>query len=516
MIRSRIFNYRMPKQLMDKLIILKSSSESNYKNACQCFSSTKLVSDDIQQSLTSNLLQNFRQQNIDRKKSEKEFLVRLKNDPDIFGNAHEEEVIDEGDVAEERYFTEQPDRSQRLRTKQYADIIKKMIRERRIKEAIDFVEIKMIKEDRVKPEAYIFNLLLGACGRVGYTKKAFMLYNNMKKRGLNIMGGTYTALFNACSNSPWPETDGLTRAHKLRNIMIEKGHDPNNITYNAMIKAFGRCGDLSMAFLIADEMLSKERILNNDTISFLLQACITDKEAGFRHALLVWRKLIERNIKPSVYNYNLLLRCVRDCGIGDIKVTQDVIHRLMSGDLKKLSPNLETKLLEHADSHHVNEHEHKGLLEEHNSINTNELTKPPELTETSDLQNVNYDNVRPNLLADVPHLGSIISLSEVKKPEDRLLLIGGCRGFVENMEQHEIKPDIKTITQLLECIPSTTATEKELFALLAKYKIKPDIDFYNMLMKKMCMRFDYDGAKVIFYFCKRRHAYYTLRTVEIV
>jgi len=41
------------------------------------------------------------------------------------------------------------------------------------------------------------------------------------------------------------------------------------------------------AFSLVDEMLKKKYKLKDETFNFLLQACISDKEAGFRHALLV-------------------------------------------------------------------------------------------------------------------------------------------------------------------------------------------------------------------------------------
>ena len=46
-------------------------------------------------------------------------------------------------------------------------------------DAIDVLETRMIKEDRVKPENYIYNLIISECGRLGYTKKAFQLYNQV-------------------------------------------------------------------------------------------------------------------------------------------------------------------------------------------------------------------------------------------------------------------------------------------------------------------------------------------------
>lgn len=505
-----------------------------YTNCCQCMRAPNFILQARPATLTSNTVRDTDTQITEKlgKLKDKDFLANLKNDPDTFGTQHEEEYIDEGDMEEERYISERPLRSQKLSDKKYADIIKALIRKRKIKEAIDVVEVRMIKEDRVKPAAYIYNLIIGACGRVGYTKKAFMLYNDMKRRGLSPMGGTYTALFNACSNSPWPLTDGLTRAKHLHEIMKEKSFEPNETTYNAMIKAFGRCGDIATAFFLVDEMIYKKIRIRDDTFTFLLQACISDTEAGFRHALLVWRKLIDKKIWPSIYNYNTLLRCIRDCGLGDIETTKDVINKILSSNKSQLVVHAQQnlKLLVQDNVLHKNDdiplsdiktsaqekeinqsgivsQPEKEMQQNLTSHNISNLTDTEQLTEsqvssihkqTQLKENVDSfsHNLKPNLIATVPYLGSLISLSEVKRPEDRLLLVGGFKGFLEDMAEHNCKPDIKTFTQLLDCIPGSLAAEQELLSLLPKYGLKPDLDFYNMLMKKRSLRGDYEGAKV--------------------
>lgn len=45
--------------------------------------------------------------------------------------------------------------------------------------AIDVLETRMLKEDRAPPESYIYNLLITACGEVGYVGKAFSLYRKV-------------------------------------------------------------------------------------------------------------------------------------------------------------------------------------------------------------------------------------------------------------------------------------------------------------------------------------------------
>lgn len=397
--------------------------------------------------------------------------VAAQSDPEIFGtqtpNVKFPDKFDEDDLKEEEFLENPPSRSQKLSTKQYADMIKEHLRNHSLKEAIDVLEVRMLKEDRVKPENYIFNLLIGGCARAGYTQKAFQLFTKMKQRDLKVTGGTYTSLFNACSNTPYL-SDGLNKAIRLREIMLEKGYEPNASNYNSMIKAFGRCGDPKTGFLLIDEMIGKNMEVRVDSFNFLLQACVSDKEYGFRHALLVWHKMFQKRLTPDLYSFNLLLKCVRESGLGDLQSLEEVLTKI-------LRPQ--------------NENKTKILLEGEKQI---DLSNLPSVQKEEISQETS-----PNLISINPHLGTLVSLSEVKKPEDRLLLIGGASGFLKEMELAKITPDIKTFTQLLEVIPSTVASEKQLIATIRKIGIKCDIDFFNILIKKRSMRYDYESAREV-------------------
>ncbi|XP_058461206.1 pentatricopeptide repeat-containing protein 1, mitochondrial [Malaya genurostris] len=404
--------------------------------------------------------------------------LEIKHDPDTFGTLSplvpEPEKLDEGDIKEENFIQNYPPRSQKLSTKQYADLIKNHLKNQRIKEAIDILEVRM-KEDRVAPVNYLFNLVIGGCARVGYSKKAFQLYNKMKQRGLKVTGGTYTALFNACANSPFLE-DSLQKANRLREIMIEKGYEPNESNYNAMIKAYGRCGELKTAFQLVDDMIVKNLNTSTDTFNFLLQACISDVEYGFRHALLVWHKMYRMKALPDIYSFNLLLRCVRDCNIGDLETTEQVIEQIIS---------------------------HSGMPLLHQDSSNPTLLGDGTVPSSIETQIVNVvkepaaPEGAPNLLSRTPHLGSLIGLGEIKKPEDRLLILGGATSFLEEMEQAKIQPDIKTMTELMDVIPPTIVAEKQILSTIRRYGIKCDIDFFNILIKKRSMRFDYESAREV-------------------
>ena len=160
-------------------------------------------------------------------------------------------------------------------------MIKNHLKANRLKDALTILETRMLKEDRVKPDSYVYNLLISGCAKAGYTRKAFSLFTRMRNRGLNPSGGIYTSLFIACANAP-SAVDGLGRANHLRETMLEKGYEPNVKNYNAMIKAFGRCGDIKTAFQLVDEMVERKIKIGADTFNFLLQACASDVEYGFR------------------------------------------------------------------------------------------------------------------------------------------------------------------------------------------------------------------------------------------
>lgn len=64
----------------------------------------------------------------------------------------------------------------------------------------------------------------------------------MKQRGCQPAESHYTALFNACANSPWPE-DGLQRAITLRQQLKDKNVLLNRAQYHAMIKGNLICLD---------------------------------------------------------------------------------------------------------------------------------------------------------------------------------------------------------------------------------------------------------------------------------
>ncbi|XP_061401641.1 pentatricopeptide repeat-containing protein 1, mitochondrial [Musca vetustissima] len=410
-------------------------------------------------------------------------------DPDVFGNAPKEPLPeDEGDKAEEEYISRPTRRSKKLRTKEYAAMIKEHLKNHRVKDALEVLEVRMLKEDRVKPENYIYNLLISGCAKAGYTRKAFQLYTKMRQRGLKVKESTYTSLFNACANAP-SRLDGLTTANRLREKLLEKGYEPNVKNYNAMLKAFGRWGDIETVYLLADEMVDKKLEMNGETYNFLLQACASDTKMGFRHCLLTWHKMLRKGIQPDYYSFNAVLRCARDCGFGELDSMEEALKGILEGSQQPIKISSSTTHAPQLES---------GDCSQNNAKSTpNDLVNENIAPRTLQIQTEATSLELPNLLAPQPHLGSMVSLAEVQKPHERFLLLGGLQGFLELMKSYHITPDIETFTTMLEVIPPTNTAEKQLLTYIRKIGLKADIDFFNILIKKRAMRFDYEGGKEV-------------------
>ncbi|XP_070586839.1 pentatricopeptide repeat-containing protein 1, mitochondrial-like [Erythrolamprus reginae] len=410
---------------------------------------------------------------------------------------------------------------------------KALIKENKLAEALELFEVQMLKEERLWPEEFNYTVLIGGCGRVGYLKKALKLYNDMKKRDLTPTIATYTALFNACAETPWKD-NGLQSALKLRQELIQKGIELNPTAYRALLKCCALCSDLHMCFDILKEMVAKGHQITTDTFNILLMGCINDKENGFRYALQVWQQMAKLNLKPDLYTYNLMLSAAKYCGIGDPEVASTLLLRpsekrsthlrLNAGreqgtkGQRKKRAIVPASMLSDVEALEQNMFPGDGPKTER--PDRNRAGAKPKSSDRSNLSDcdtnrsslISYQNQlvpepragnsssepaipSPNLLdlqSLAPH---VVSLGTVATPSDRLALMGNMEGFLKKMKDDKVAGNIRTFVLLAENVEVNSPSESSLLAVMKENGVKPDVAFFNTLIRKKSKKADLEAAK---------------------
>nr|XP_039316303.1 pentatricopeptide repeat-containing protein 1, mitochondrial [Saimiri boliviensis boliviensis]XP_039316304.1 pentatricopeptide repeat-containing protein 1, mitochondrial [Saimiri boliviensis boliviensis]XP_039316305.1 pentatricopeptide repeat-containing protein 1, mitochondrial [Saimiri boliviensis boliviensis] len=399
---------------------------------------------------------------------------------------------------------------------------KRLIKEGKLVEALDLFERQMLKEERLQPMESNYTVLIGGCGRVGYLKKAFKLYNEMKKRGLEPSDATYTALFNVCAESPWKDS-ALQSALKLRQQLQARNFQLNLKTYHALLKMAAKCADLRMCLDVFKEIIHKGHVVTEETFSFLLMGCIQDKKTGFRCALQVWQLMLSLGLQPNRDIYNLLLVAARDCGLGDPQVASELLlkPREEATLLQPLVGRQRPRRTSQAKAgNRMSTMLHVEALERQLFPEPSQALGPPEPQEArvpskaqpeveteadpSHTEALNPVAPKPppvelevNLLTPGAVPTTVVSFGTVTSPADRLALMGGLDGFLSKMAEHGQQPDIRTLTLLAEVVEPGSPMESMVLALPDVHQVEADLTFFNTLVRKKSKLGDLDGAKAL-------------------
>lgn len=320
---------------------------------------------------------------------------------------------------------------------------------------------QFIYEDRYKPTKKFYTAVVTACARVGYTKKAIELFEEMKGFKLLPTQACVTSLLNACANChPSEQAYGLEQTRYLREQFELLGYELNEVQYNVLIKAFARLNDQKAALETLEEMMSKGRKVDNVTFGMLLMGCINNKKEGMLEAIRVFQKLLETSADIDVYAFNLLLRATRDCEVG----TPEQLKQLCA-------PPQQTKLKESKQSRKT-----KKIMpkEEKQSDVDIQLASVADSSQTT-------TSLLPNLLTG-DNLDQIVAINfETLYKTNRIALLGGTDGVLKLMARHKVRPNLKTLTLLAEL--NNVIHWRQLVNLAAENKIKLDTCFFNVLLK---------------------------------
>ncbi|XP_060065358.1 pentatricopeptide repeat-containing protein 1, mitochondrial-like [Ylistrum balloti] len=405
-----------------------------------------------------------------------------------------------------------------------------MGKEGKVLKAIAVLDDWMLVRDRVMPNEDIYTAVIGIIGRTGNATLAFKYFNKMKEYGLQPNEATFTALFNACANCPDKKT-ALKKGYTLRRYMQRLDIIPNIITYNAIIKMYGRLGDLRNAFLVADEAISNRRAVDCFFFGSLLSAAISDKEEGLLFAIEIWRKMKIMRVQPDVFHYKLMLQAIKECKLGSLEQQRILLqsyvpHRKLQekqqqtgasqittqqtrpqqhsrgkcyGELQQVQPQKSHESLQQikqtAEESHLEQH--KGPVPETVSLSlVSEDTTLPSVELVSSPERPSTVEKIPDLLNPQDSLSEVVSLGDMSDSEDRLLLMGGVGGFLDRMKADSVKPDITVLTWLVEM--SRGVEDKEIIlSTLTGERIKADCTFLNALIRSKVNGETFQDAKAV-------------------
>ncbi|GAB1290468.1 Pentatricopeptide repeat-containing protein 1, mitochondrial [Apodemus speciosus] len=391
-------------------------------------------------------------------------------------------------------------------------------------EALDLFERQMLKEERLQPLECNYTVLIGGCGRVGYLKKAFRLFNDGRETWARPSDATYTALFNVCAESPWKDS-ALQSALKLQQQLRARNFQLNLKTYHALLKVAAKCADLRMCLDVFKEIIQKGACSHRGDLLFsLLMGCIQDKKTGFRQSHAdVWRQMLRLGIKPSRHGYNLLLGAARDCGLGDPEVASRLLLTSQEETILLPAPtgsHLAGRKVQAEAGHGVSVRHVEALERQLFLEASQKLEAPPAFPEarvTSSSQPEAETEAEPGHIVTLPPLAlksphlepevnllslgtlspAVVSFGTVATPADRLALMGGLDGFLGKMAEHGLQPDIKTLTLLAEVVEPGTPAESSLLSILDRHRVEADVTFFNTLIRKKSKLGDLEGAKAL-------------------
>ncbi|CAF1118895.1 unnamed protein product [Adineta ricciae] len=415
----------------------------------------------------------------------------------------------------------------------YAGKLKQLAAQNKVQETLDYFYNEMMDKERVAPNLFCYQVVIGICARNGYLTQAFDLYREMKDRGFTTvdsrkMSKIFTLLANACYRASDSQL-AIDRATHLVDEMKTKEFRIEYRTYNALIAAFGKHDQLKMSFQIADEMTEVGFVPNEDTYASLLIACQSEKNAGFKYAIEIWRRMLAFDIRPTPFHFGLLLNIACHCGLGSSESMHDLLFPpqplqflLPENDLQdkkeetrrgpsflssinsynhdpsQITPKSDDSFVEDHDTGEMIPSTSSVVMEHDDTFSSAELTSewwqdPADVQKGHLLHNhlrpfSNASILKPNMAYEEPNL---VGFRMPKSPSERLMLLGGIPGILKHMQECNIVPNNIIFNTLLNLIPPLTEHEQALIHVSNLCEVKPNIQFYNVLILRRLRR----GAK---------------------
>ena len=139
---------------------------------------------------------------------------------DLSYDDYERIEMDEAEKREEKFMENVLSKRQRFTHIHYVKLIKSHLRDKNLQLALNVLTV--MKENRDKPDLYIYRLLISAFAQQGDVKQCFKLFKKLKERGFIPTSTVYSSLMHACAESK------TLRRNLIRNGRILSRSTTNN------------------------------------------------------------------------------------------------------------------------------------------------------------------------------------------------------------------------------------------------------------------------------------------------
>merc|ERR1719487_1682291 len=166
-------------------------------------------------------------------------------------------------------------------------------------EAWDLVRRQQeVDTDEVLVNTVVYSTVLKGFATAKQIEKVFVVYQEMKERGMECNTITYNTLLDACA-----KCDLMSRTPELLKDMQKDNVEPDLISYSTLIKGYCLEGSIDRAFGILHKMKTEGK-LEADEIMYnsLLDGCA--KQQRVEEALKVLKEM-EASVKVTPSNYTL-------------------------------------------------------------------------------------------------------------------------------------------------------------------------------------------------------------------
>lgn len=170
-------------------------------------------------------------------------------------------------------------------------------------EALELIHKQLENEERRDCiNTVIYSTVLKGFAVTRRIDKVFVVYKEMRAKGIPCNTITYNTMLDACAKSC-----AMSRASQLLEDMQESRIEPDIITYSTIVKGYCVEGDVDRAFHVLEEMKRDNKFAPDEIMyNSILDGCA--KQHRMEDALRILEEMKSSGVSPSNYTLSILVK----------------------------------------------------------------------------------------------------------------------------------------------------------------------------------------------------------------